>query len=154
MKINTLRNKGFWFLDGLKGKLIKKHVDEINQIQENPKSIQTHRYQQNALDSLMAHAIETTPFYSKYKKYQHIDDFPVINKALVQDYFDDFKSSKFIEKNNHRVATSGSTGLSFFLYHNKNKRLRNYADGISFYSKTGFNLGDRIYKLIVWHNNN
>lgn len=154
MKINTLRNKGFWFLDGLKGKRIKKHVDEINQIQENPKSIHTSRYQQNALDSLMAHAIETTSFYSKYKKYQRIDEFPVINKTAVQDNFDDFKSSKFIEKNNHRVATSGSTGLSFFLYQNTNKRLRNYADGIYFYSKSGFNLGDRIYKLIVWHNNN
>lgn len=154
MKINTFRNKGFWFLDGLKGKRIKKHVEEIHQIQEYPTSINTIQLRQKSISNLIEHVKSTTLFYSKYQACTRLEEFPVINKALIQDNFEDFKSSTFRDRKNRKVATSGSTGLSFFLYQNKNKRNRNYADSIYFYLKSGFNLGDRIYKLIVWHNNN
>lgn len=154
MKINNFRNKGFWFLDGLKGKRIRKHLEEINQIQDDPTSPDSIQLRQKSISSLIVHVKSTTPFYFKFKSCKRLEEFPVINKALVQDNFEDFKSSKFKDGKNRKVATSGSTGLSFFLYQNKNKRNRNYADGIYFYLKSGFNLGDRIYKLIVWHKKN
>ncbi|MGV6832153.1 MAG: CoF synthetase [bacterium] len=154
MPLNNFRNKSFWFLDSLKGNQVKNHLNEIREILDNPKSNLAKELKEQSLISLLSHVTTTTPFYYSYQGKNSLSDFPVIKKSVVQDNFESFKSSSFINDKNHKVSTSGSTGMSFFLFHNKNKRLRNYADAIYFYDNSGYKLGNRLYKLIVWHANN
>ncbi|MDT0558735.1 CoF synthetase [Ichthyenterobacterium sp. W332] len=154
MSLNILRNKGFWLFDSIKGGLIRKHLDEIITIQKQPNSVEAVRLKYSYTHKLIKHANKTTTYYKKFKNAKKINDLPVVNKSLIQENFEKFKSQKFINKKTHKVSTSGSTGLSFFIFQNKNKRSRNYADSIYYYDNAAYRLGNRIYKLIVWHNNN
>ena len=54
-----------------------------------------------------------------------MSDFPVINKSIIKEHFEQFKSDAYTGKRQFAVVTSGSTGTPFTIYHNKNKRLRN-----------------------------
>ncbi len=154
MFLNTLRNKTFFLIDALKGGPIRKHLNEITTIQNNPNSENSNRLRSKYITDLLNHAAATTPFYQSYSGHSKIDDFPVIKKTTIRDQFENFQSLDYINKKNHKVSTSGSTGLSFFLFQNRNKRLRNYADSIYYYATVGYTFGNRIYKLIVWHTKN
>lgn len=154
MFLNRLRFKMFFFIDAIKGGPIKKHLNEITTIQNSPNSESAERLRSNYMNDLLDHATATTPYYQKYAGKKKIEDFPVIKKSAIQEQFENFQSSSYSNKKNHKVSTSGSTGLSFFLFQNKNKRLRNYADSIYYYATVGFTFGNRIYKLIVWHTKN
>ncbi len=154
MILNLLRNKSFWAKDFLQGNPVKKHLKDIRTIQNNPKSDEAIQLRQGDIDDLIAHALTSTSFYKKWPKASTIQDFPVINKTVIQDNFSAFESVLFKDSKNHKVSTSGSTGLSFFLFQNRNKRHRNSADGIYFYDRANYTFGNKIYKLIVWHSNN
>ena len=154
MLLNDLRNKSFWLLDTLKGRKIKKHLNQITKILDDPKSNASISLRQKSVEAFLKHATNTTPFYKKYDGIKNIEDFPVIKKSIIKESFEAFKSEAYINHNIHKVSTSGSTGLSFFLYQNKNKRLRNYADSIYLYAKANYKIGSPLYKLIVWHSNN
>ena len=81
-------------------------------------------------------------------------DFPVISKTTIQNNFELFQSSEFIDENNFKVSTSGSTGVPFLLFQNQSKRKRNHADNICFFNLAGFNVGNRLYELEVWRGHN
>lgn len=154
MILNSLRNKSFWVKDYLQGNPVKKHLKEINTIQSNPKSNEAIHLKEGYINTLIEHALTSTEYYKKWPNAKVIQDFPVINKAVIRDNFNAFESVEFKEAKTHKVSTSGSTGLSFFLFQNRNKRYRNSADGIYFYDLAHYTFGNKIYKLIVWHNNN
>lgn len=154
MILNLLRNKSFWAKDFLQGNPVKKHLSAIRTIQNNPKSNEAIHLRSTCINQLITHALTTTPYYKKWPNAKTIQDFPVINKTVIQDNFSEFESTVFKGAKNHKVSTSGSTGVSFFLFQNRNKRHRNSADGIYFYDCANYTFGNKIYKLIVWHSNN
>lgn len=145
-----LREQSFWFLDRLKGKSIKNHFEDIKYIQENPLSEFSISKQQQYLNNILKHASLTTNYYSKFKRFKSINDFPIIKKNVVQDQFNDFKSHKFVGSETYKVSTSGSTGTPFFLYHDANKKKRNKAETIYFLNQVGYNIGTPLYYFRLW----
>ncbi|WP_375587820.1 CoF synthetase [Flagellimonas aurea] len=103
---------------------------------------------------LLDYAVFSTPFYKDFQKSQSFQDFPVINKKMIQDRFELFKSDGFKTDTLFKVSTSGSTGVPFKLYHNKNKRHRNTADVLFFSEKSGYSIGDLLFELEVWRGHN
>ncbi len=152
--LNYFRNKAFWVLDTLKGSSIKNQLEEVNLIFENPTSEKALQLRANYLNDLLEHATHTTPFYKEFAGVTNIEDFPVIRKTVIQDNFEAFQSSTFIDKKNYKVSTSGSTGVPFFLFQNKRKRHRNTADVLYFSKLNDFILGNRLYELEVWREHN
>jgi phenylacetate-CoA ligase len=150
MVINKLRAKAFWALDTFKGKKIKNHYDQISTINNNENSIETKSLREKTIHNILENATTTTPFYKKYSQFKSITDFPVIKKTIVQGNFEDFRSSEYLDKPFHKVATSGSTGVPFFLYHDANKRLRNTADTLYFLEQANYNFGEKLYDIEVW----
>lgn len=150
MAINKLRAKAFWALDTLKGKKVKNHYDEIETVNKNYDTFLANSIREKNIHKILKHAVSTTPFYKKYSNYNSISDFPVIKKTVVQNNFEDFRSSEHLEQTYHKVATSGSTGVPFFLYHDSNKRLRNTADTIYFLEQANYNFGEKLYDIEVW----
>lgn len=147
-----MREKLYWFVDSLKGKLIRNHYNDIEFINQS-KNVQTVNIRREELiERILTHATETTPFYKEFKHSSRLDDFPVLNKTLVQKRFDDFKSEAFLNKPKFRVATSGSTGVPFFLYQDLEKKLRNTADTIYFLNQANYKVGEPLYNLEVWGN--
>ena len=154
MLLNLTRNKFFWLLDSFKGGKIKNHLKEIELCIKHPNSDKAMQIRTVHLERLLKHTINTTPYYSSRNISDNISDFPVIRKTIIQDNFELFQSSEFIDKPNFKVSTSGSTGVPFFLFQNKGKRNRNHADIIYYYKEGHFSIGNRLYELEVWRGHN
>jgi phenylacetate-CoA ligase len=154
MLINYLRNILFWFLDSIKGGYIRKQIKEIKYSVIHPESSNSENLKKKYIDKLLIHATNSTPYYSSYKNFNSIQDFPVIKKVIIQQNFDKFRSTEYKDKDNFKVSTSGSTGVPFFLYQDKNKRRRNHSDVIYFLKESGFKIGNRLYELEVWRGHN
>lgn len=154
MLLNKLRNHSFWLFDSIKGGTIKKQLKQIQLGIEQPNSKKAKGLKESYLKGILEHAIETTDFYSHLNNVHSISDFPVVRKTTIQDNFEAFQSRKFINEDNFKVSTSGSTGVPFFLFQNKAKRHRNHADAIYFFNQSGFKVGNRLYELEVWRGHN
>ncbi|MBR9853693.1 MAG: CoF synthetase [Algicola sp.] len=141
-------------MDALKGSPIKRYYQEIDNIQEAPFSSEGTKQREKNLYGLLDYAVLSTPFYNDFQEYQSLQDFPVINKNMIQDNFESFKSNSFKTDTLFKVSTSGSTGVPFKLYHNKDKRLRNTADVLFFSERSGYSIGDLLFELEVWRGHN
>ena len=148
--LNSLRRTIFWRMDALKGSPIKNHLNEIAGIVENPESPESQEKRNQNLTHLLEHAVGTTNFYKEYKGLKSLQDFPVINKNVILDNYERFKSDVFINSKLTKVSSSGSTGIPFKIYQNGNKRLRNTADVLYFSESAETVLGDRLYFFKLW----
>ena len=146
-----LRYTAFWILDMLKGFIIKKHLKEIKTVLENSQSSRAIEIRQNHLQSIINHAISTTGFYKNIKHTEYLNEFPVINKNILNNNKSDFISSKFANKKNKTVSTSGSTGAALILSLDRNKVARNSADTIYFSQLAGFKIGYRLFFIRHWN---
>ena len=144
------RKRIFWLLDSLKGGKLRTHYNDIASIMENLESSASNKKRVKSLNSLLLHAVDSTPFYKKFADFKELEDFPVINKNNIRDYYEDFKSSIYSNLQNHTVLTSGSTGTPFKILHDKNKRIRNSADVIYFAHQAGFEIGQKLYYIRQW----
>jgi phenylacetate-CoA ligase len=150
LKKSNIRKIIFWIIDILKGGNINRHLKEINIILDDPVSKRAKKIQNNNLENILKHAVNTAPYYKNYNNSNTVLDFPVIKKTIIQDNFEQFQSLEFKHKNNFKVSTSGSTGLPFFLFQDKNKRNRNKADVIHFFKQCNHEIGNKLYDLGVW----
>ncbi len=148
--LQTFRKNLFWSLDALKGSKIKTHYADVQYILENFDSVESKNKRAESLDKLLDHAVKSTPFYKRFANYTALQDFPVIDKNIIRDHYDDFRSSVFRDQNNYPVYTSGSTGTPFRIFHDKNKRDRHSADVTYFNRKAGFEIGHKLYYIRHW----
>ena len=148
--VEKLRKDAFWFIDFLKGGKIKNHYKEIKFIIENYNSKQAIDKRVLNLLNLLQHATETTSFYSQFKGFKSLEDFPVIDKIIIREKFECLQSEKFKKKSNLKVQTSGSSGTTTTTLQNADKKRRNTADTIYFKKRAGFELGFRLYYIRKW----
>lgn len=152
--LEWLRRISFWSLDLLKGSPIRRNYNDIRFILENFSSDQARQRKESYLTSILNHAQKTTPFYKNIKNNEEelgLKHFPIINKGVVRNNYEAFKSVDYINKKNTPVVTSGSTGTPFRLFHNQEKRARNTADIIYFAQLGGFKIGSKLFYMKVWN---
>lgn len=154
MILNTLRYLTFRGLDLLTGGKIYLHYREIRNLLNLHVNKKLKNTNDKAIKKLLKHASDTSEFYKQYSGCHSLKDFPIINKNTVQENFDKFISSKFKNKKFHKVSTSGSTGVPFFLYQDINKRKRNIADVLYYFQQSGHRIGNRLYEFEVWRSHN
>jgi|WetSurMetagenome_2_1015567.scaffolds.fasta_scaffold00011_20 phenylacetate-CoA ligase len=145
------RSRIFWSIDFLKAARIREHYMEIRQILENPGSPEMIMLKESHLNRILSHATETTRFYSNYRDFNSINDFPVINKSEIREHSIEFLARDFIGKKLHKVTTSGSTGTPLSVFQDEIKRRRHIAENIYFSEQAGIALGSRLYYLRVWN---
>lgn len=145
----NLRRKIFWFLDKIKGQPLKQLCKQTHTILEAENREWSKAENTKQLDKLIAHATQTTSFYSN-KGFKHLQDFPVINKNIIREDYDAFLSKKFDKSKCRQVFTSGSTGSPFRIYHNKEKVQKINADNIWFSSQANYNIGDPLIFIRAW----
>ncbi|MEC7263518.1 MAG: hypothetical protein VXW38_07230, partial [Bacteroidota bacterium] len=137
-------------MDALKGSAIKNHFDEIANLVQQPESPDSLEKRKKNLDHLLEHAVGTTDYYNVFKGFESLQDLPVINKNIILDNYERFRSDTFINSKLTTVSSSGSTGIPFKIYQNGNKRLRNTADVLYFSESAGTMLGDKLYFFKLW----
>jgi len=143
------RNIIFWSLDVLKNNSVKAHYKEVKFINENPNDSVAIEKKNNLLLDLIAHAQKTTKFYSKINS-KTLEDFPVVDKNIIINQFDDFMSSAFNKEDLDKSTTSGSTGVPFEIYKNSNKLSRNSADVIYFSELAYYEIGSQLVYVRLW----
>ena len=145
----NFRNKVFWILDALKGGNIHKHYKDLGVILEDYNSDNSKNLRKNHLNNLLDHAVKTVPFYKDIAVKNNLEAFPVVNKLIIKDNYDAFKSSSYLNKKKYKVSTSGSSGTPFNLYQDKNKQNRNSTDAIYFAKRAGIAIGIKVYFIRV-----
>jgi phenylacetate-CoA ligase len=148
-----LRRNVFFFIDAVKGGHLQRHYKDIRHILNNYDHDLTKQLLNNYLSELLRHAINTTPFYKGISD-PDLKGIPVINKNIIRDNFDLFKSNASNFYQYKSVVTSGSTGTPFSVYHDKRKRERSTADTIFFSELAGFKIGQKLYYFKIWNNIN
>lgn len=129
----------------------KLNLAEIAQVNESNLSKQAQDFQKERIKFLIQQAVLNTNFYKKYSINDTIDAFNIINKNVIRENFEDFKNSRLDSGKLHKVSTSGSTGVPFVTYFNKEKALRNISDYIYFSQKCGYTFGQRLYYIRIWN---
>lgn len=132
----------------------KKHklnLAEIAQVNEANLSEQAQDFQNKKVAHLIQQAVSHTDFYKKYSSADVIDDFEIINKNTIRENPEAFRNTSLDAKKFKKVSTSGSTGVPFVIYFNKEKALRNISDYIYFSNMCGYSFGQRLYYIRIWN---
>ena len=136
-----IRRAGFWTLDFLRGSKVRKHYVDIKNIMENGMDPNVSKIQEKYLNDILKYATENIEFYKKFKGFDSIKSFPVVNKNIIRNNYEVFQSPEFLKAAVVNMHTSGSTGAPFVVKHDKNKRNRVYAEMLYFWGKAGYQIG-------------
>jgi phenylacetate-CoA ligase len=157
-----IRRVTFWVFDFLTGSKVRKHYIDIINIMENGMDPNVSKMHEDNLNGILKYATENVEFYHKFKAFDSINSFPVINKNIIRNNYEAFQSPKFLGGTFINMSTSGSTGTPFVVRHDKNKRDRVYAEMIYMWGKAGYQIGMRyaffrlrtsLSKLTSWARN-
>jgi len=145
--MSNLRRNCFFFLDYLQGGIIKKSyetIKKIDSLDSNSKELKKH--QNLALEKLLKHSVDTVEFYAHIKS-NELSVFPVINKDTIRSQQDNFISKLYNKKELKIMHTSGSTGIPFCCYQNKEKRKKLITELIFYSEKAGYTLGNPLIQV-------
>ncbi|RIV46060.1 AMP-binding protein [Flagellimonas pelagia] len=148
--LNRLRYHSFWILDALKGGGIKSDIKDIRASFELESFDSLKEKNQNYLKELLDKATSESDFYKPFKNYKSLDDFPVINKTIIRNNFDDIRPKTLRNEKCYFIYTSGSTGTPFKICQNERKKNRNTADTLFFAERAGYTLGEKLLYLRLW----
>lgn len=152
MRLN-FRNRVFWILDFLKGTPLLKNLKEVELVNGFTNKLLIEDYQNKKINELLEYSRKNVPFYKNIEQID-LQNLPVIDKLQYKKNIDKFCSTKFDRSMLHKAITSGSTGTPFVSYQNKEKKNRNTADTIFFSGLAGYNLGETLFYLKIWSENN
>ncbi|PWL37712.1 CoF synthetase [Flagellimonas aquimarina] len=150
---SKLRYLSFWALDAFKGGKVLRELKDIRRLLTQNSFDSLQKKNEIRLYNLLDKVTQETPFYSTFKNYESLQDFPVINKHIIKENFDELQIASSRETKLHSIFTSGSTGTPFMVYQTRRKRHRNTADTIYFAGKAGYTIGDKLLYLRLWNKN-
>lgn len=148
--IGKIRLSMFWLLDSLKGGHLKKDLNDINDSYNIESFSMLQKRNAKVLSNLLNKAVDSTKFYSQYKGYEALDDFPVVDKLTIKNNFEDINILPTNSPNLVEVSSSGSTGTPFKVYQTKRKAQRNKCDVIFFAKSAGYTIGDQLLFTRLW----
>lgn len=121
-----IRRNFFWLKDSLHNhSLVRKQYEEIMDVLCEKENYSAGWKRQR--EALVAHAVKTTAFYSKYQG-KTLDEFPIINKKTCLENYNDFISENYKAQNLHKMSTNGSSGTPFTILQDARKRSRVIAE--------------------------
>ncbi len=148
--INKIRHNAFWLLDSLYGGLLKKDLDDIQKRFRITSFSTLQQKNEPILKKLLDTAVNSTEFYSAFKSYKTLKDFPVVDKLIIKNNFENINIVPTNSSNLLEVSSSGSTGTPFKVYQTKRKARRNKADVIFFATNAGYTIGDQLLFIRLW----
>ena len=140
-----VRRNLFWIHDKIYNhSFVKSQYDEIMYALKETDDLSDMWNKQK--EELLAHAVKTTKFYAKYneKKFQ---EFPVINKKICSEHYEDFVSENYRMQKLHRMSTNGSSGTPFTILQDVRKRSRVIAELKAFMAIRGLLPNQRMIYL-------
>lgn len=149
--MKNLRSATFWTLDRLRGNKIRHHLDDIERMMS---SSPLESKQMELCNSILHYATANVPFYKKIQDWTSLQDFPVVDKAIIKQNSQKMLARNISPDDCHQVTTSGSTGTPFQAFQDQAKRSRSNADAIYWGRLAGYEVGSPLYYLKVWSQRN
>ncbi len=149
-----VRRNVYWTLDFLRGSKVRKHYYDIKNMMENGTASSVLEAQENYLSDILRYATKNVDFYKPYKSYSSLKNFPVINKNIIKEHYNDFQSNEYRNSKVINMHTSGSTGTPFVVRQDANKRNRVFAEMMYFWEKAGYRLGMKYVFFRIWTKTN
>ncbi|MBT8181672.1 MAG: hypothetical protein KJO53_08795, partial [Eudoraea sp.] len=147
---SSLRRNIFWIKDFLAGSTVRTDYVDIKHSLSLSSFKQLQKKNEPLLHNLLSMATESTEFYKSYGDFKSLQDFPVINKLIIREHFEEITIPQKRARDQFSVFTSGSTGTPFSIYQTKRKKIRNTADTLYFANSTGYTLGDKLFYIRKW----
>lgn len=144
-----IRRSGFWAVDFIKGSPVRKHLNDIRSIMENPTSSEAEYTMNKYLREVLIYAQRNIPFYQNVTEHE-LASFPIIDKNIIKQKYDAFLAPKYLNEIVYELHTSGSTGTPFVVRQDKNKRHRVFAEMMYFWDKAGFQIGKKYVFFRIW----
>lgn len=142
-------------MDFSKGGKIKQHYNDIAIWEKQPLNNDKIKLKRKKrIDSLLSHAVQTTIYYNRLSRKNSLSEYPVVTKEIILNDTKSFLSTNFDTTKLKKVTTSGSTGVPFEAFWDKNKIYRNWAALLYYNNLTGHALGNKIYYFRVWNETN
>lgn len=120
----------YWITDFFNGGNMWKSYKEVMYILDNKNLIEGNKIRQRHLDNMLFFATHNLPFYKPFKGCK-LEDFPVINKQIMLQRYDEFVTPVHLIPGQvgkvHIQKTSGSTGTPFKIYQDTRCRIRRIA---------------------------
>lgn len=86
-------------------------------------------FEKQYLTQCLAHAVTFSEFYKPYAKFKSLQDFPIVNKQVLRDHWDEIAVKEYADAPGTRTKhTSGSTGTPFTMVFDRVKNARTIAD--------------------------
>jgi phenylacetate-CoA ligase len=145
-----IRRALFWALDFITGSKVRKHYVDIRNMMEYGIDPDISKMQEDYLKSILDYATENVPFYKRFRTFDSLISFPVIDKSLIRNNYEAFQSPEYLEANVTKIHTGGSTGMVIVVRQDKNKRNRVNAEMIYFWGKAGYQIGMRYVFFRIW----
>lgn len=145
-----IRRTAYWTLDFLTGSKVRKHYEDIKKIMENVQGPDVIQIKEKYLADILKYATENVEFYKIYRSYSSLKDFPIINKNIIKEYYEEFQSPDYKDARVINMHTSGSTGTPFIVRQNVYKRNRVLAEMMYFWGKAGYQIGMRYVYFRIW----
>jgi phenylacetate-CoA ligase len=137
----SIRKRGFWLVDQLRGYPIRMHYCDIAFLATRPDVLKD---TSNArLRGLIRNATAHVPYYRKYSGATSLAEFPVLQKADIRLHYDDFFSERYEREKLVRVTTSGSYGTPLTFGLSPDRSARKTAELIFYSEWAGFHIGTR-----------
>ena len=136
------RFQGFMILDRLRGGKIEEKIrQDIRAYNDGTLIYETNE----KIRALIAHAVRTTAYYSKFPEDVELKDLPIVNKDTWRGDYDAFISSAYSDRKGCReMTTSGSTGTPFTMLQDPEKIKMNTADSIFLGILGGYAIGENM----------
>ena len=144
------RWSAYFLLDRLKG---GKVYNKFNANKDAYSSGSSETLLEQRITDILTHAVKTTQYYKNFDPSAGLSSFPIVNKQIWRDHYDEFRSSSFRDSKTNRIMkTSGSTGTPFSMIQDRGKIINNTADSIFLSSVGGYRIGEKIAFIRVWIN--
>lgn len=117
-------------------------MKEIEYLVHHP--VECEIMQKHYLNDILTHATLYSDFYKKYKDYKSLEDFPIVDKNVYREHWDDITVKEYSELPDSRVKfTSGSTGTPFQMVLDRSRHGRWIAGNKVFRDMVGMKSHDR-----------
>lgn len=102
------------------------------------------KIQNDQLNRILRHAVDTVPFYRKLGiKNPALSEFPVLDRQKIAENTQEFISDKYPKESLMAIFTGGSTGTPLGIYLTKDIRRKSYAFWNRFYQGFGIGIYDK-----------
>ncbi|AFV22746.1 hypothetical protein Mpsy_0535 [Methanolobus psychrophilus R15] len=107
-------------------------------------------YQEKELYRILSHAVKNIPYYRNIEldnsctTFENLKKFPIIDKQIIQENIDQFRSKDSSTYNTYYVTTGGTSGNTLGFYLDNSTYGKEWAYIISLWKRAGYSLGDKI----------